>query len=358
MPAHAQYWGGWGGWGGGSATAPGDIARGMGVFAAGVGQMNVADAQAASINSTTAMRWNNYEWAINQSLYQDYNRRMIEKGQETAKSVNEIRDRLRNNPTPSDIQGGRALNAMLDDFQNPRVQAEALKISERTMVPATIVKRIPFFYSSDPFTFSLSQYLEGNVEVPDALHAPEFADDMKNLRELVDKARKEDLESEESPVTADTHRQLNEATKALRTKFEAKFARNSPEFVRTEPFLKTITGFTTLLRSTDFEREIARLQEDKQISLFDLLSFMTVYSLRFGPANTPEQRATYNQLYPVMAERRAQILSLIAQHTPADAGSAAAAATAPPTHLFQQLDFDQLDKTTTTPKPPKPRGGR
>ena len=58
-PARAQYgyiypggYGGWGGWG--ATTAFGDAARGMGVFAAGVGQYNVQTAQARAASSQKA----------------------------------------------------------------------------------------------------------------------------------------------------------------------------------------------------------------------------------------------------------------------------------------------------------------
>src|SRR5262245_45475575 len=45
--ANAQYWGGWGGWGGGATSLPEGLGIGLGVFAQGIGQMNLADAQAA-----------------------------------------------------------------------------------------------------------------------------------------------------------------------------------------------------------------------------------------------------------------------------------------------------------------------
>lgn len=348
--ANAQWYGGWGGWGGPS-TAPGDIGRGMGVFAAGVGQMNLADSQAESINATTRMRWNDYEWQINQSLYHDYNARLIKEQRETAKSVDEIQRRLRENPTSVDIQGGRALNAILDDFQNPRVQAAARRVSEPRMLSSNLVKRVPFFYSSDPFTFSLNQFLGGKVDVPEALKDPAFDADRKKIRELAEKAREEDKASEAADVSEETFQALSAATKALRDKFNAKYPSNSPEYVKTEPFLKALVGFTTLLKSNDFEKELMKLEDNKQVSLYKLLTFMTLYNLRFGQAKTPEQRAAYIELYGVMDERRREIITLIAESTPSGPPTAPGA---PPTHIFQDLDFDQLHKTTTAPKPPTP----
>jgi hypothetical protein len=66
MSARAQYhypagYGGygWGGWGGGR-TLGGNVASGMGNFAAGAGSYNVQTAQARSMNAQTAMQWNEY----------------------------------------------------------------------------------------------------------------------------------------------------------------------------------------------------------------------------------------------------------------------------------------------------------
>jgi len=351
--ANAQYWGGWGGWGGGATSLPEGLGIGLGVFASGVGQMNLADAQAASINAQTMQQWNSYEWAISQSIYADHNARLIRDAKDTARSVGEIQKRLRDNPTAQDIQSGRALNAILDDFQNPKVQSTALKISEPQLVPAMLVKRIPFFYTSDPFTFTLHQFLDGKVQVPEPLMRPEFEAERQRVKELAAMAKKEDEASEAADVTEDTYRKLNAATKALRDKFESRYPTNSREYVETEPFLKALVGFTTLLRSDDFQKELDKLEANQDVSLNKLLTFMTAYSLRFGNADSPAARAAYQQLYPVMAERRREILALIAQHTPAE-DAQTPSATAPATSVFRALDFDQLDKTTKNARPPKP----
>src|ERR1700678_3829577 len=57
--ASAQGWG-WGGWGGWGQTPEGAYAQGMGYYNQATGQGNLYDAQAASINADTYMRWNQY----------------------------------------------------------------------------------------------------------------------------------------------------------------------------------------------------------------------------------------------------------------------------------------------------------
>jgi len=84
-PGYAGYgWNGWGGGGSGGSTVQGDVARGMGMFAAGAGVYNEKSAVAASINTDTAMRWNQYMW----QSQQEANRRYHEKlGREQAGNV-------------------------------------------------------------------------------------------------------------------------------------------------------------------------------------------------------------------------------------------------------------------------------
>jgi hypothetical protein len=345
--AQAQWWPGWGG---GATTVGGDVSRGMGVFAAGVGEYNVNTAEATAINANTRMQWNNYQWAVAQSLYQDYNRRLIAQNKESARNIAELNKRLRENPTSTDIMGGRALNAILDDFQHPMVQSEALKISERRTIPGRLVKQIPFFYSSDPFTFSLNQFVGGAVQVPEVLNRPEFQAERATLRALAQQAREEDAASEGADISPETLNKLNAAAEALRTKFIQRYGPNTREYVQAEPFLKALVGFTSLLKSNSFEREVVKLKDDQQVSLFDLLTFMTVFNLRFGRAETPDARAAYNQIFPILDQRRKELVALIAQHASAPPELPAAA---PPAEMFKPLDI-QNQPGRTTPPPPNP----
>ena len=58
---------GWNGWGADGSTVPGDIARGMGVFAAGAGYYNEQTAKANAINAETALKWNEYWYRSQQA---------------------------------------------------------------------------------------------------------------------------------------------------------------------------------------------------------------------------------------------------------------------------------------------------
>src|SRR4051812_34641708 len=96
---------GWGGWGGGS-TPQGDMARGMGVYAAGAGAYNQQTAVARSINAQTVMQWNEYmyESAVNSARVE--RARQAKRLQNTVETQDAMYKRLRENPNTRDIYQG------------------------------------------------------------------------------------------------------------------------------------------------------------------------------------------------------------------------------------------------------------
>ena len=124
-PARAQYGygGGWRGWG---ASTPGSsMARGLGMMGMGAGMYNVSTAQARSINTNTAMRWNQAMFNGSRVGARMFAAREKALKQENEQSYSAIRDRIRNHPTSRDVTDGDALNAVLDVLLNP-TNADAL----------------------------------------------------------------------------------------------------------------------------------------------------------------------------------------------------------------------------------------
>jgi hypothetical protein len=76
---------------------------------------------------------------------------------------------------------------------------------------------------------------------------------------------------------------------------------------------------------------------------------MHTYNLRFAPATTPEQRAVYDTLYPLMAAHRDKVVKA------ADgSGPAAAQVRNHPTDFFQGMQLEHLEGSKPTPTPPAP----
>ena len=61
---------------------PGDAARGLGVFARGVGEYNLQTARANAINADTAARWNEYVYRCQQETNRRYYARMARQKQD------------------------------------------------------------------------------------------------------------------------------------------------------------------------------------------------------------------------------------------------------------------------------------
>src|SRR5262249_5059535 len=102
-PGYGAY--GWGGWAGG-ATAPGDIARGLGAFAAGAGAYNLQTAKAIAIEGEAAARLNEYLYQAQQVRNQRYREKVARQQAERVQTAEAIYLRLHNNPEPRDIDNG------------------------------------------------------------------------------------------------------------------------------------------------------------------------------------------------------------------------------------------------------------
>ena len=158
---HAQ-WGypggfggfGWGGWG--ASSLEGDVAMGMGAFAAGAGFYNLQTAQADAINTDTVMRWNQSMYQAQQNSLGHYAARLKAEHARNLKDRAAIHDRLRNNPSTRDITDGDALDVLLDDFQNNAVSATTIGQIKTPLAPALIAE-IPFEYASEGMTICLNR---------------------------------------------------------------------------------------------------------------------------------------------------------------------------------------------------------
>ena len=146
---------GFGGWG---ATPQGSFLRGMGAYAQGAGVYNYDTAVATSIDTDTAIRFNQYLW--NSEL--EARRRWAALH---SKRLNLSRDeykarqkQIRENPSAGDITSGDALNAILNQFGDPKVlhDSSSLRMANAE-IPASAIREIPFIDETDAITISLDQ---------------------------------------------------------------------------------------------------------------------------------------------------------------------------------------------------------
>jgi hypothetical protein len=342
--AEAQY--GWGGWGGTGSTVQGSIASGMGNFAAGAGSYNVQTAQARSINTQTAMQLDNYMYAVNkQNAATNLARRQQQK-----KNVNQSADatfkRLHDNPDPHDVHTGDALNIVLTELVNPKVYTQVVQ-KATTPVASQLVKNINFQHAANMILISLADVSARGV--PDAVATgPLFEPDRQAIRTIVAKGRKEAEGT--GLVSSETIQGFRAAVQAAKDKADASFAQGTRQRDEADNFLKALLGLCKMLERPDIEEFLKGLNRYPTTTMGHLIAFMHSFNLRFGVAKTPEQEATYDQLYPMLAQLRdqaqAQDTSLMTAQAPLPDPKQAMS-------IFAGMPYEHLQ----TPPPPPPGVG-
>ncbi len=346
--ARAQWgWGyGGGGWGGGQTVAGAGL-QGLGTLAYGAGVYNRETAVANSINADTAMRWNTYMNQIQQSMLADYVAKRDADASRHKELYNSRIKQLTENPTSRDVENGDALNLALQQLSNPRIQSSTLYGLAKAPVEAKDIREIPFRYASEAVTIALSQ-VKAVTKWPAALAGGEFAEDKAAFDEIVEKARKED---EEGEISASTISRANMLIKRLRAKLDANPLPDLREQQEAKKFITTFTGLVKMLEKPDTKEALDQLRMVKTTTVGNLISFMHFFGLRFGAAETPQQRMIYSRLFPVVANVRDRI-----EEAKVEEPGTAQANAAPVHDFFNKLDLDKLDKEKKpTPAPPPPQ---
>ena len=125
------------------STAQGDYLRGVGVASFGMGVYNHQTAIANSINADTAIKVNEYIYGclMNEKRMNAEHREVM--AAQDKENYNKIRQRIEQHPEARDVRKGDALNAVLEQLNNPKIQESS---SRSVAVPLSVdeVRRIPF----------------------------------------------------------------------------------------------------------------------------------------------------------------------------------------------------------------------
>ena len=356
VSAHAQYtypggYGGWGGWGGGS-TVQGDMARGMGVYAAGAGAYNVQTAQARSMNANTAMQANNYMYEITRRNAANEMAHMARRKNDVNETAETTYRRLHDNPDSHDIHSGSALNVVLDELTNPKVYTQVVE-KARDQIDSGLVKNIVFQYAAKMIAISLDDVSARGV--PDSLATnPDFEAERQAVKALVVKA-KEEAHSQDQ-VSISTLRSCRVAIKALQDKVAATYQVGTRDRDECDNFLKALYGLTKMLETPAVDQFLKGLNKFPTTTVGQLITFMHCFNLRFGAAKTPVQEAAYDQLYPLLVALRdkAQAQGPSPVSNPAGAGNPKSMV-----NLFSGMHYShfgpQPDPHTGVVPPPQPQ---
>ncbi|APW62584.1 hypothetical protein [Paludisphaera borealis] len=339
---------GWGGWGGAGSTFQGSVAQGLGMMYMGEGSYNKQTAIANSINADTMMRWNQFVYEGQKEATRRYFARRNAEFSKDREAYNTALTRLNENPSRSDIERGDALNAILDQLNDPRIHTSTLR-SIDVNVDAKLIREIPFTNASEAITISLEQ-LKDATRWPRALRDARFAPDQKAFEDAVVQARKEDEEGEIAPETLDKVRQV--ATD-IKVKLGQMPLDDRAETREAQNFVKTLFAMTRMLAKPKVEQVLSELRKFEKTTVGNLLGFMRTFNLRFGPATTPGQRNAYNELFSAMDQVRDKIVA----EAKLDDTVTEKAKTAKLHDFFSAMEMDHVEgkKPAATTPPPAPQ---
>ncbi len=334
---------GWGGWG---ATGQGDIARGMGVYAAGAGYYNKETAIAKSINTDTVMRWNQYVYEAQENANRMHHAKLAQERFNTNKAADQIRDRLRNNPERADIYRGDAMNVAFDEINNPRVYAKALE-GGKIKLGGELIRNIPFQYAAAAITVSIHQLTKGGP--PPSLLKPEFAAELEPIKKLGQELRKQ-IEEEKNP-DPETIRKMLAAINAAEEKVDKILPANTRDRNEADRYLKALHGLIAMLETPAIDVILSGVEKRPDATLGELLTFMNAFNLRFGAATTPTQRQAYDALYSKLVELRNQVAPALASTSSPSSGASAGTEAG---DFFSGMSYQDLKKKAPMPMPTPP----
>ena len=335
---------GWGGWG--AQTAQGDIARGMGVYAAGAGYYNRETAIANSINTNTVMRWNQYVYEAQENANRMHHAKLAQERFKTNKAADQIRDRLRNYPERADIYRGDAINVAFDEINDPRVYAKALE-GGRVKLGGELIRNIPFQYAAAAITVSIHQLAKEGP--PPSLLRPEFATEREAIKELGQELHKQ-IEDGKNP-DPETIRKMLTAINVAEEKVDKILPANTRDRNEADRYLKALHGLIAMLETPAIDVILAGVEKRPEANLGELLSFMNAFNLRFGAATTPTQRQVYDTLYPKLVELRNQVAPALASTSSPSRGPSAGTEAG---DFFSGMSYQDLRKKAPLPTPPTP----
>jgi hypothetical protein len=209
------------------------------------------------------------------------------------------RQELRANPGQRDVESGEALNLAVEDLSDPRLGSATLRAA-KAPVSAELIGAVPFVYASERVTLMLDDIREG-IKWPEVFEHPRFADDKQTFDELVTRIRDE---ADKGDVSEKTIRDAKAFGQSLRAELQANPLTDPADQRDANRFLNACSSVMALLAKPNIRPVLLELRKVKDTTIGNLLGFMHVYNLRFGPAKTVPEKNAYQQLFPILDSTR------------------------------------------------------
>jgi hypothetical protein len=298
--------------GGASRYMEAECARGMGMYCTGLGRYveglgkyNLLTAQAVRINTETSKQLNEYLYWCHEVYNQRIHRRHQEKHKRQGVRIEEALKRLREKPTRADLESGAALSAVYDQLTEPRSYRAILKAAAAIPLDDRTFREIQFRYASGTVTISLQQ-LTARSGWPPVLRGKAFEAEHRAYQKALEAALAEDAPDQE--IAPETIQQVRDAVRKLVARMDVVLPTGSRDRRAAEKFLKSLAGMAQMLEGPEIRKIQAAIRPTANTNVGDLLTFMLLYNLHFGPAETPSQKLAYHGLFADLAGIRDQAL--------------------------------------------------
>jgi hypothetical protein len=299
--ARAQCWGRMGGWIGYGSTVQGDIARGEGVFLTGLGSYYLDSAVAGSVNADTSMRVYNFVADVIRTSNRDKAEHRLAVLRERIRTYDEIRNRIRNDPSLSDLHKGDALNDLLIPLLAPKRSPSELRFAT-VAVPGEAIRQIPLKIGKDRATFSLDR-LMARDRWPVRLRSDQFARGRKAFGDALDMALDEMVHEKILPGAV---QDVRAAVRNLQDMLERLAPAQRPHddlYIQAKNHLDDLAEFGRVIAIPEVEQALKAVESYHGTNVGDLLMFLDVQHVRFGVAETAVERELYRNLYAALVQQ-------------------------------------------------------
>jgi hypothetical protein len=292
------------------STPQGDYLRGAGIAGWGMGLYNLYTAQAESINTDTAIKWNEYVAAVADHSRRMYLERVADVAAKDKELYNKIRQRIEQNPEERDVLNGDALNAVLQSILDSKVGESTFRSPQfQVSLSVDLIRKIPFKLSEKGEKFSMNRLsVKGKGKWPVALQDDRFELQRRSYERVLDKALDQAIDGK---VQIPAIEAVEAAADNLLDRLNQVVTPSSDRlYLEAKERIINLKDTARLLKTHKIELAIGELDKYAGTTVNDLKMFMQAHGLRFAKAETPEERRLFPELYASLIMQRDKVAIL------------------------------------------------
>jgi hypothetical protein len=288
------------------STVQGDYFRGVGVAAFGMGVYNHQTAIAYAITADTDIRLNQYiyESLRNENrMNAEHRAAMVRKNKE---DFSKRRERIMQRPEAHDVNKGDALNAVLEQLNNPKIQESS---SRSVAVPLSVdeVRRIPFkLGAKGVMRFSIARLTaKGSGKWPVAFQDHQFDGERRGFERALDNALEQQYKG---AMQMEAIKAVQKAVDNLEYRLEKVVGRIPDKlYFEARDRLKEMMSTVEMLKTHAIEQALGELDRYAGTTVNDLRVFMRKHNLQFADAGNPEEKELYPELYAKLTAQKDKV---------------------------------------------------